>query len=146
MAAEFRAMQLTRAGSLLESATRPVRALRPGEVRVSVLACAVCRTDLHVIDGELPDPVLPIIPGHEIVGRIENIGQGVDSFKLGDRVGIPWLGWTCGVCEYCTAGRENLCPRARFTGYQIDGGFAAMAYADARYVLPIPARFGDAEA
>lgn len=125
---------------------RPVRPVRPGEVRVSVLACAVCRTDLHVIDGELPDPVLPIIPGHEIVGLIEEIGEGVTSFKPGDRVGIPWLGWTDGVCEYCSTGRENLCPNARFTGYQIDGGFAAMTYADARYVFPLPARFGDAEA
>lgn len=125
---------------------RPVRPVRPGEVRVSVLACAVCRTDLHVIDGELPDPVLPIIPGHEIVGLIEEIGEGVTTFKPGDRVGIPWLGWTDGVCEYCSMGRENLCPNARFTGYQIDGGFAAMTYADARYVFPLPARFGDAEA
>ena len=139
-------MQLKRAGTQLESATRPLRPVRPGEVRVSVLACAVCRTDLHVIDGELPDPVLPIIPGHEIVGLIEEIGDGVDSFKAGDRVGIPWLGWTDGVCEYCTSGRENLCPNAKFTGYQIDGGFAAMTYADARYVFPIPTRFGDAEA
>lgn len=139
-------MQLKRAGTPLESAMRPVRPVRPGEVRVSVLACAVCRTDLHVIDGELPDPVLPIIPGHEIVGLIEEIGEGVTTFKPGDRVGIPWLGWTDGVCEYCSIGRENLCPNARFTGYQIDGGFAAMTYADARYVFPLPARFGDAEA
>ncbi|HEX5279580.1 MAG TPA: zinc-dependent alcohol dehydrogenase family protein [Micropepsaceae bacterium] len=139
-------MQLRRAGTLLESAMRRLRAVRPGEVRVSVLACAVCRTDLHVIDGELPDPVLPIIPGHEIVGRIEDIGEGVTSFEPGDRVGIPWLGWTDGNCEYCTTGRENLCPNARFTGYQIDGGFAAMTYADARYVFPLPDRFGDAEA
>ena len=139
-------MQLKRAGTLLESAMRPVRAVQPGEVRVSVLACAVCRTDLHVIDGELPDPVLPITPGHEIVGLIEEIGEGVTSLKLGDRVGIPWLGWTDGTCEYCTSGRENLCANARFTGYQIDGGFAAMTYADARYVFPLPARFGDAEA
>jgi len=139
-------MQLSRARTPLESAMRPLRPVRPGEVRVSVLACAVCRTDLHVIDGELPDPVLPITPGHEIVGRIEEIGEGVASFNLGDRVGIPWLGWTDGVCEYCNSGRENLCPNARFTGYQIDGGFAAMTYADARYVFPLPARFGDAEA
>lgn len=139
-------MQLKRTGTVLESATRPLRPVRPGEARVSVLACAVCRTDLHVIDGELADPVLPIIPGHEIVGRIAEIGEGVESLKPGDRVGIPWLGWTDGVCEYCTGGRENLCPNARFTGYQIDGGFAAMTYADARYVFPLPDRFGDAEA
>jgi len=139
-------MQLKRPHTPLEAATRPLRPVKPGEVRVLVLACAVCRTDLHVIDGELPDPVLPIVPGHEIVGRIEEIGEGVTSFKPGDRVGIPWLGWTDGVCEYCTSGRENLCPNARFTGYQIDGGFAAMTYADARYVFPLPARFGDAEA
>lgn len=146
MAAEFRAMQLTRSGTALEPVSRSLRRARPGEVRVSVLACAVCRTDLHVIDGELPDPVLPIIPGHEIVGRIEEVGEGVSLLKAGERVGIPWLGWTCGVCEFCTSGRENLCAYARFTGHQIDGGFAAVTYADARYVFPLPARFGDCEA
>ena len=146
MPSQFLAMQLERAKQPLKPVMRELRPVRPGEVRISVLACAVCRTDLHVIDGELTDPVLPIVPGHEIVGRIEELGQGVDAFKPGDRVGVPWLGWTCGVCEFCTSGRENLCPRARFTGYQIDGGFAAATYADARYVFHIPARFGDPEA
>jgi propanol-preferring alcohol dehydrogenase len=146
MTSEFRAMQLERARQPLKPVMRAFRPVRPGEVRISVLACAVCRTDLHVIDGELTDPVLPIVPGHEIIGRVEELGDGVGAFRLGDRVGVPWLGWTCGVCEFCTTGRENLCPQARFTGYQIDGGFAAATYADARYVFPIPARFGDAEA
>jgi alcohol dehydrogenase, propanol-preferring len=146
MTSEFRAMQLERARQPLKPVMREIRPVRPGEVCISVLACAVCRTDLHVIDGELTDPVLPIVPGHEIVGRIEKLGHGVDAFKPGDRVGVPWLGWTCGACEFCTTGRENLCQQARFTGYQIDGGFAAATYADARYVFPIPARFGDAEA
>ena len=139
-------MQLERAKQPLKQVTRQIRPVRSGEVRMSVLACAVCRTDLHVIDGELSDPVLPIVPGHEIIGRIEELGGGVEVFKPGDRVGVPWLGWTCGVCEFCTTGRENLCPQARFTGYQIDGGFAATSYADARYVFPIPPRFENAEA
>ena len=143
MSDQFRAMQLERACTPLRAVKRHLRPVRPGEVRISVLACAVCRTDLHVVDGELPDPVLPIIPGHEIVGRVEEVGQDVGLLKPGDRVGVPWLGWTCGICEFCTTGRENLCPGARFTGYQIDGGFAAAAYADARYMFPVPLRFGD---
>jgi alcohol dehydrogenase, propanol-preferring len=146
MTSEFRAMQLERAKQPLKQVMRQIRPVRYGEVRISVLACAVCRTDLHVIDGELSDPVLPIVPGHEIIGRIEELGGGVGAFKPGDRVGVPWLGWTCGICEFCTTGRENLCPQARFTGYQIDGGFAATSYADARYVFPIPPRFENAEA
>jgi propanol-preferring alcohol dehydrogenase len=146
MTSEFRAMQLERAKQPLKQVMRQIRPVRSGEVRISVLACAVCRTDLHVIDGELSDPVLPIVPGHEIIGRIEELGGGVGAFKPGDRVGVPWLGWTCGICEFCTTGRENLCPQARFTGYQIDGGFAATSYADARYVFPIPPRFENAEA
>lgn len=139
-------MQLERAKQPLKQVMRQIRPVRSGEVRISVLACAVCRTDLHVIDGELSDPVLPIVPGHEIIGRIEELGGGVGAFKPGDRVGVPWLGWTCGICEFCMTGRENLCPQARFTGYQIDGGFAATSYADARYVFPIPPRFENAEA
>ena len=123
MAEQFRAMQLERSGAPLIPVRREFRALRPGEIRISVRACAVCRTDLHVIDGELKDPILPIIPGHEIIGKVEEPGRGVDQLRLGDRVGIPWLGWTCGACEFCVSGRENLCPNARFTGYQIDGGF-----------------------
>lgn len=122
------------------------RPLRADEVRVRVAACAVCRTDLHVVDGELPDPKLPVVPGHEIVGRVVEIGSGVGQFALGERVGIPWLGWTCGVCEFCRRGEENLCPDARFTGYQIDGGYAEETIADARFVFPLPDNYNDCEA
>jgi alcohol dehydrogenase, propanol-preferring len=118
----------------------------PGQVLIRVHACGVCRTDLHLVDGELPDPVLPVIPGHEIVGRVAALGPGVDRLRVGDRVGVPWLGWTCGTCEHCRAGRENLCAQARFTGYQIDGGYAEFACADARYVFALPDGLGDAEA
>ncbi len=125
----------------LRSALLPVelpdRQPGPGQIRVRVSACGVCRTDLHVVDGELPDPVVPIIPGHEIVGRIELIGAGVDGLQIGERVGIPWLGHTCGVCSYCAAQRENLCDRPLFTGYTRDGGFATAAIADARYAFPL---------
>jgi propanol-preferring alcohol dehydrogenase len=107
----------------------------PGELRVRVTACGVCRTDLHVLDGELPDPKWPIIPGHEIIGRIDAIGPGVDGLGIGQRVGIPWLGHTCGVCQYCISGRENLCDRPLFTGYTRDGGFATATIADARYAF-----------
>ncbi|MEO8601401.1 MAG: zinc-dependent alcohol dehydrogenase family protein [bacterium] len=109
----------------------------PGEIRVRVNACGVCRTDLHVVAGELPDAQLPIVPGHEIVGRIDAVGAGVEDLRAGDRVGIPWLGHTCGVCPYCLSGRENLCDRPRFTGYTRDGGFATMTVADARYAFPL---------
>src|ERR1022692_2677059 len=117
----------------------------PGQVLVRVSACAVCRTDLHVIDGELPHPKLPLIPGHEIVGRIAALGPQVDRFQINERVGIPWLGWTCGDCAYCRAGRENLCPQARFTGYTLDGGYADYAVADARFCFPLPPAYSDAE-
>lgn len=117
-----------------------------GQLLVKVAACAVCRTDLHVIDGELPHPKLPLIPGHEIVGRIEEIGGGVENFRAGDRVGIPWLGWTCAECEYCLSGRENLCERARFTGYTIDGGYAEFTVTDARFAFRIPETFDDVSA
>lgn len=127
-----------------ETVARP--APGPGQVLVKVAACAVCRTDLHVVDGELPDPKLPLIPGHEIVGTVEDCGPGVDRFKPGARVGIPWLGWTCGECRYCRAGQENLCDRARFTGYQIDGGYAEYAVADQRYCFAVPPGFDDAHA
>jgi propanol-preferring alcohol dehydrogenase len=106
----------------------------------------VCRTDLHVVDGELPDAEIPLIPGHEIVGVIEQIGDGVTGFEVGDRVGIPWLGWTCGTCRFCCNGRENLCDRARFTGYTLDGGYAEYVVADARYCFKIPVGYSDAEA
>ena len=109
----------------------------PGEIRVKVTACGVCRTDLHVVDGELPDPKVPIIPGHEIVGRIDIIGSGVKGLRVGERVGIPWLGHTCGVCPYCLSGEENLCDRPAFTGYTRDGGFATAAVADARFAFPL---------
>jgi propanol-preferring alcohol dehydrogenase len=117
--------------------------LKPRDVRVAVSACAVCRTDLHVVDGELPKPKLPLIPGHEIVGRVSAVGSEVTGLKEGDRVGIPWLGWTCGVCEFCRQGRENLCMNARFTGYQIDGGFAEETTADVDYVFPVPNSYSD---
>ncbi len=109
----------------------------PGEIRVKVAACGVCRTDLHVVDGELPNPKVPIIPGHEIVGRIDSIGTGVEGLKVGERVGIPWLGHTCGVCPYCLDHRENLCDHPLFTGYTRNGGFATMVIADARFAFPL---------
>ncbi len=118
----------------------------PGQVLVRVRACGVCRTDLHVVDGELSDPKLPIVPGHEIVGEVAAVGRGVAEPRPGARVGIPWLGWTCGACAWCRSGRENLCASARFTGYQIDGGYAEWAAADARYVFRLPEGYGDAEA
>ena len=109
----------------------------PGEIRVKISACGVCRTDLHVVDGELPDPKVPIIPGHEIVGRIDSIGTGVEDLKIGERVGVPWLGHTCGVCPYCLEHRENLCDHPLFTGYTRNGGFATMVIADARFAFPL---------
>jgi len=115
----------------------------PGQVLVKVHACAVCRTDLHVVDGELTDPKTPVIPGHQIVGTVIETGTGVSGFEHGERVGIPWLGWTCGECAYCRSGRENLCDNARFTGYQIDGGYAEMAVADARYCFALPQSYSD---
>jgi propanol-preferring alcohol dehydrogenase len=117
-----------------------------GQLLVRIATCAVCRTDLHVVDGELPDPKLPLIPGHQIVGRIEQIGTGVERFAIGDRVGIPWLGWTDGECPYCRSGRENLCDNARFTGYTIDGGYAEFTVADARFCFRLPDRYNDVEA
>jgi propanol-preferring alcohol dehydrogenase len=130
----------------LDALDRDTPVALPGEVLVRVRACGVCRTDLHVVDGELPDPDIPLIPGHEIVGVVETLGDGVTSLQVGDRVGIPWLGYTDGVCEYCTTGRENLCPNARFTGYTIDGGYAEYAVADARYIFKLPEGYGDTEA
>jgi alcohol dehydrogenase, propanol-preferring len=109
-----------------------------GQLRVRVETCGVCRTDLHVVDGELPEPKLPLVVGHQIVGIVDDVGGGVDSFSVGDRIGIPWLGWTDGDCRFCLTGRENLCDRARFTGYQLDGGYAEAAVADSRFCFPIP--------
>ena len=142
----MQAMVLDAPGQALQLRSLKVPEPRPGQVLVRVAACAVCRTDLHVVDGDLKEPKLPIIPGHEIVGRIEALGAGVTQFAVGTRVGIPWLGWTCGVCTYCRNGQENLCPSARFTGYQIDGGFATHTVADARYCFPIAGDGDDAEA
>jgi propanol-preferring alcohol dehydrogenase len=133
-------------GGRLAAVQRPPRDPGPGEIRVAVHACGVCRTDLHVVDGELDRPSLPLVPGHEVVGTVEAVGRDVDRFRIGDRVGIPWLGWTCGACPYCLSGRENLCERARFTGYTLDGGYAEAIVADARYCFALPAGVGDAEA
>jgi propanol-preferring alcohol dehydrogenase len=142
----MRAMLLERAGeppALREVATP---APGPGEVRLAVAACGVCRTDLHIVDGELTRPKLPLILGHEIVGRVDAVGDGVTRFAAGDRVGVPWLGWTCGACERCRAGRENLCAAARFTGYDRDGGYAEQVVVDARYAFPLPEGIGDVAA
>ena len=116
-----------------------------GQLLVRVSTCAICRTDLHVLDGELPDPKLPLILGHQIVGRVEEIGAETSNFAIGDRVGIPWLGWTDGNCSYCRSGRENLCDNARFTGYTVDGGYAEFTVADARYCFHLPERYNDIE-
>ena len=142
----MRAQMLTAVGQDLVAAEVPPPRPGPGQLLIEVRACAVCRTDLHVVDGELPDPKLPLIPGHEIVGTIVETGADVDRFAVGDRVGVPWLGWTCGECDYCRSGRENLCGRARFTGYQIDGGYAELTVADQRYCFAIDPSFGDVAA
>ncbi|SEB20287.1 zinc-dependent alcohol dehydrogenase family protein [Variovorax sp. YR216] len=133
----MRAMVLHAAGQPLRLEQRPVPLPAAGELRLRVLACAVCRTDLHVVDGDLPLRTLPIVPGHEIVGEVEAIGAGVHGHGIGDRVGVPWLGHTCGHCAFCTAGRENLCDTPRFTGYDRDGGFASHVVAEADFCLPL---------
>jgi propanol-preferring alcohol dehydrogenase len=137
------AMVLKKIGTALESIELADPRPGPGEVRVKVAACGVCRTDLHVVDGELPDPKVPIIPGHQIVGRIDAIGAGVEGLRVGERVGIPWLGHTCGVCPYCAGGQENLCDRPLFTGYTRNGGFATATIADARFAFPLGEVGGD---
>jgi alcohol dehydrogenase, propanol-preferring len=139
----MKAMQLAHPGEALRLVEIPARHPASGEVRIAISACAVCRTDLHVVDGELPDPKLPIVPGHEIVGYVVELGPGVKNLQIGDRVGVPWLGWACGNCEFCARGEENLCPNARFTGYQIDGGFASETITDARFVFRLPACYSD---
>jgi propanol-preferring alcohol dehydrogenase len=141
-----RAILLDAPRGRLRAAQIPPPAPGPGEIQLAVRACGVCRTDLHVADGELPDPKLPLILGHEIVGRVVATGAGVERFAPGDRVGVPWLGWSCGACEYCRSGRENLCDRARFTGYHRDGGYAEFATADARFCFSIPDGYSDLEA
>ena len=128
----------------LRDLPRPVPAA--DQILIQVRACGVCRTDLHVVDGELPHPKLPLVPGHEIVGTVIETGSGVARFRPGDRVGVPWLGWTCGRCRFCRGGRENLCDQARFTGYQIDGGYAELTLADERYCFPVAKGYGDVEA
>ena len=142
----MRAALLEAPGRPLENVDLPAPEPGAGEVRVRVHACAVCRTDLHVVDGELPEPRLPLVPGHQIAGCVEARGTGAERFAAGDRVGIPWLGWTCGECRYCRSGRENLCDRARFTGYQLDGGYAEYAVADERFCLPLPDGYDDEQA
>ncbi|WP_034992781.1 zinc-dependent alcohol dehydrogenase family protein [Beijerinckia mobilis] len=133
----MQAMVLKALKKPLEWTELPDRQPGPGEIRVRVLACGVCRTDLHVVDGELPNPRLPMIPGHEIVGRIDAIGAGVETLRVGERVGIPWLGHTCGVCPYCVSGHENLCDHPLFTGFTREGGYATAAIADSRYAFPL---------
>jgi alcohol dehydrogenase, propanol-preferring len=141
-----RAMILNLPGEPLRVAEVATPEPGDGQVLLRVHCCAVCRTDLHVVDGELPDPRLPLIPGHQIVATVERTGRHAGSFAVGDRVGVPWLGWTDGECRYCLSGRENLCDNARFTGYQIDGGYADYAVADARFCFPIPEGFPDLQA
>ena len=142
----MRAMIFDQPGKPLTLRDWPVPQPARGQVLLQVLACAVCRTDLHVVDGELPNPKLPLIIGHEIVGRVVNLGEGTTLLSAGQRVGVPWLGWTCGVCFYCRAGSENLCVNARFTGYTIDGGYAEYTVADERFCVPIPESYADVEA
>ncbi|HVZ54254.1 MAG TPA: zinc-dependent alcohol dehydrogenase family protein [Pseudolabrys sp.] len=141
----MRAMVLERPRTPLVMRERPVPEPGPGELLLEVKACGVCRTDLHVVDGELNDPKLPVVPGHEIVGRVLRLGAAVDGFSIGERVGVPWLGATCGVCPYCRSGRENLCDHPLFTGYTRDGGFATHTVADARYCFPLGETGDDAE-
>lgn len=142
----MRAMLFDKPGEPLRLAQLPIPGPGAGQVLLRVRACAVCRTDLHVIDGELTKPKLPLVPGHEIVGTVEELGQSVEQFKIGDRVGVPWLAWTCGECSYCHSGQENLCDRARFTGYTLDGGYAEYTVANQRFCFPIPGSYSDAEA
>jgi alcohol dehydrogenase, propanol-preferring len=142
----MRAMVLDMPGQPLRKADLPPPSAGPGQLLIRVHACGVCRTDLHVADGDLLEPTLPLALGHEIVGTVVEMGARVEGRALGDRVGVPWLGWTCGSCVYCSTGRENLCDRARFTGYQLQGGYAEFVACDARYCFSIPDRYPDAEA
>jgi len=141
----MRAMVLETARTPLRMRELPTPVPAAREILLEVAACGVCRTDLHVVDGELPNPKLPLIPGHEIVGRVAALGADVAGFAVGERIGVPWLGYTCGVCPYCRAGRENLCDRPLFTGYTRDGGYATHTLADARFCFPLPERRDDAE-
>ncbi len=142
----MRAMLLDAPGGTLALREVALPEPGPGQVRIEVGACAVCRTDLHVVDGDLRDGKRPLIPGHEVAGRVVALGEGVEAPAIGARVGVPWLGWTCGECRYCRGGRENLCPQARFTGYHLDGGYAEYLVADARYCLALPEGYDDVAA
>src|ERR671919_2574709 len=134
-------MVLDSPGTPLREAELPAPEPSAVEVLIRVSACGVCRTDLHIVDGELPDPKLPLVPGHQAVGVVAASGERAGRFRPGDRVGVPWLGWACGECRYCLSGRENLCDRARFTGYDLDGGYAELAVADERFCFPIPSGY-----
>ena len=138
-------MVFTGVGSPLRETELPEPEPGTGQVRLNVEACAVCRTDLHIVDGELPDPKLPLVVGHQIVGLVSGLGKGASRYSVGERVGVPWLGWTDGSCRFCRSGRENLCDRARFTGYKVDGGFAEETVADERYCLRLPESYSDLE-
>jgi alcohol dehydrogenase, propanol-preferring len=142
----MRAMILERQRQPLRPAELPESGPAAGQIQIEVRACGVCRTDLHILDGDLAEPKLPLAMGHQIVGTVREVGEGVERFAAGDRVGVPWLGWTCGECRYCRSGRENLCDRARFTGYDIDGGYAEVAVADERFCFPIPDGYPDLQA
>jgi alcohol dehydrogenase, propanol-preferring len=142
----MRAMFLERQREPLRPAELPEPRPGSGQVLVSVRTCGVCRTDLHIADGDLTEPKLPLVPGHQIVGTVAEPGEGAERFAVGDRVGVPWLGWTCGECRYCLGGRENLCDRARFTGYDVDGGYAELAVADERFCFPVPEGYPDEQA
>jgi alcohol dehydrogenase, propanol-preferring len=142
----MRAMVLERAREPLRPAELPDPEPASGQVLISVGACGVCRTDLHIADGELEKPKLPLVPGHQVVGTAIEVGEGAERFATGQRIGVPWLGWTCGECRYCRSGRENLCNRARFTGYDVDGGYAELALADERFCFPIPEGYPDEQA
>src|SRR5262245_53373862 len=142
----MRAMVLERQREPLRPTELPAPEPGPGQILVSVSACGVCRTDLHIVDGDLTEPKLPLVPGHQIVGEVAAAGEGADRFALGERVGVPWLGWTDGECRYCLSGRENLCDGARFTGYDLDGGYAELAVADERFCFPLPPACPDEQA
>ncbi|HEX5609682.1 MAG TPA: zinc-dependent alcohol dehydrogenase family protein [Solirubrobacterales bacterium] len=142
----MRAMVLERQREPLRIAELPDPESAPGQVLLRVNACGVCRTDLHIVDGDLTEPKLPLVPGHQIVGTVVGAGEGVERFSLGDRVGVPWLGWTCGRCRYCTSGRENLCDRVQLTGYDLDGGYAELVVADERFCFALPGDYSDLQA
>lgn len=146
MAETMTAMVLERPGEKLRAQNRVVPDPGPGQILVRVHACGVCRTDLHVVDGELPDARLPVVPGHEIVGEVAAVGPGVERYTGGERIGVPWLGWTCGACRYCSSGRENLCEHALFTGYTLDGGYAEYTLADERYCFRVSGNYDAADA